>query len=328
MVSCSACFQRWKNQHTNTQNVDSISNPAISVIIPLFNKKETVGRALKSVLSQSFGNFEIIVVDDGSTDGGFSVVENHDDKRIRLIQQENKGVSNARNRGIAESFSEFVAFLDADDEWHPDFLKTVVALKEENSDCNVFATAYKRCNAKGEIENIKIKSVAGQRLDNFFEVASISDPPFCTISVMVNKQSLQQVGGFPEGIYQGEDLLTWARLAVNNKIAYSTEPLSIFHTGETSHMDKPKRIPPENDIVGCELEKLYIKHKEIKGLKNYIGHWHKMRASIYLRLPKSNNLCRKEIRLAKQYYHNKKLTLYQILTYFPYNLRMKLLNRI
>lgn len=303
----------------------------ISVIIPLYNKATTIERAIRSVLNQTVQDFELIVVNNGSTDGSEDVVRTFDDQRITLISQDNQGVSMARNRGIDASNSEWVTFLDADDEWRPTFIETVLRLHEKYEDCNVCATSYQKFNVKGDIQDIKLCKIPegdSFRLDNYFEVASESDPPFCSISVMVKKSALLSIGGFPKGVHQGEDLLTWARLAANNKIAYCREPQSIFYTGETSSMDKPKREPAKDDIVGKELERLYKSFPNLVGLRHYIAKWHKMRASIYLRLPKQAKECRKEVRHAQQWYHNNRLIYYQILSHIPYSLRMKLLKNI
>ena len=310
----------------------------LSVIIPLYNKAATVERAVRSVLNQTVQDFELIVVNNGSTDGGEDVVKQIHDERLRLVEQDNKGVSMARNRGVTESHYDYVAFLDADDEWKPTFLEAVLALKECYPNCSVYATAYQRCDCKGNIQDIKLNRLPQSRikttngiptliLDNYFEVAALSEPPFCSISVMVRKDSLEAIGGFPEGVHQGEDLLTWARLAAMGTIAYCPVPQSVFYTGEQSAMDRPKRIPAEDDVVGRELKKIYS-NKPLPFLDQYIAKWHKMRASIYLRLPHQGHKCRSEIRKSQHWHRNKKLYLYNILTFIPYTLRMKLLKRL
>ncbi len=302
----------------------------ISIVIPLYNKVATIKRTILSVLAQTVQDFELIVVNNGSTDGSDKIVENIHDPRIRLFFQENQGVSMARNRGVEESRGEWIAFLDADDEWRPTFLETVMRLCDKYPDLDVCTTAYQRCNAAGTMFDIRLQNVPQECcfvMDNYFEVAATSDPPFCSISVMVRKTALKTIGGFPEGVHQGEDLLTWARLAANSKIAYCREPQSIFYTGETSTMGKPKRIPAADDPVGKGLEEIFQTHPNLKGIRQYIAHWHKMRASIYLRLPDCSSQCRNEVRISRLWHPNKRLVYYQILSYIPYPLRMKLINR-
>lgn len=303
----------------------------LSVVIPLYNKAATIERAISSVLNQTIQDFELIVVNNGSTDGSEKVVENVTDPRVSLISQENQGVSMARNRGVEAAQSDWVAFLDADDEWKPTFLETVLRLKETYNDCAVYATSYQRCNVAGVVNDIKLQHVPSERdfrMENYFEVAAESDPPFCSISVMVQKEALLSIGGFPQGVHQGEDLLTWARLAANYKIAYCQEPQSIFYTGETSSMGKPKREPAEDDVVGNGLEQLYEEHPDLAGLRQYIAKWHKMRASIFMRMPGKTAQCRFEIRKAQQWHRNKKLILYKIILFLPYSLRLTLLRKV
>jgi len=101
-------------------------SPLVSVIIPLYNKEPYVERALRSVLMQSIQTFEIIVVEGGSTDNSLEKVQRFDDPRITVVQQREKGVSAARNEGVQAARSEFLAFLDADDEWMPGFIETMI----------------------------------------------------------------------------------------------------------------------------------------------------------------------------------------------------------
>lgn len=114
----------------------------ISVIIPLYNKEMYIKRAIDSVLAQTFQDYEIVVIDDGSKDASADVVRNIYDTRIRLIQQTNAGECAARNRAILEARTDLLALLDADDEWKPIFLETVLRLREKYPQAGAYATAY------------------------------------------------------------------------------------------------------------------------------------------------------------------------------------------
>ena len=100
----------------------------ISVVIPLYNKEKQIAKTLQTVLNQTYQNFEIVIVNDGSTDGSVEEVLRISDSRIRLVNQENGGVSAARNRGIDEAKGEYIAFLDADDLWDIDHLEVLYQL--------------------------------------------------------------------------------------------------------------------------------------------------------------------------------------------------------
>lgn len=114
----------------------------ISVIIPLYNKEPIIERSLRSVLLQDHDDFEVIIVDDGSTDGSADVVRSTADSRIVLINQENRGPSSARNTGVGHSHGEWVLFLDADDELLPGALRQFAELTKENTECNFFASPF------------------------------------------------------------------------------------------------------------------------------------------------------------------------------------------
>lgn len=259
----------------------------ISIIIPLYNKEGSIAQALDSVMAQECQDFEVIVVDDGSTDGGAAVVENYGDPRIRLVRQENAGVSAARNRGIEEAKGEYVAFLDADDVWMPGFLSEIVALQREFPQCRAQATNYV-FNSNGVKSPTILRKIpfSGERgvLVNYFEVASCSHPPVCSICVCIERRLLQEIGGFPVGIKSGEDLLTWARVAVRTDWAYSMRAMAQYNLEQVSIKEPPTRVPEEIDVVGAELKVLWKDNPKKVGMKKYLSLWHKMRSSMYMRL--------------------------------------------
>lgn len=259
----------------------------ISIIIPLYNKADSISQALDSVLAQTYPNFEVVVVDDGSTDDGAAVVERYADPRIRLVRQANAGVSAARNKGIAEARGEHVAFLDADDEWMPGFLEEIAALQREYPECKAQATNY-IFNSNGVksptiLRRLPFKGERGV-LTNYFEVASCSHPPMWTSAVCIDRDLLQEIGGFPVGIKSGEDLLTWARIAVRTQWAFSMKAMAQYNLGEG--YDK-KNLPPRRqdagDPVGKALKEIYELYPNLIGFRKYLSHWHKMRASVAIR---------------------------------------------
>lgn len=204
----------------------------VSVVIPLYNKAKHIKITLDSVLTQTYQDFEVIVVNDGSTDGSEKVVMQYNDPRIRLINQENKGVSAARNRGIAEAKGELIAFLDADDEWLPEHLTAVVRLRNKYPECGLYATAYYVVNRKGKkfvpsfygIPQYPWEGI----LSNYFRIALTSDPVW-TSAAAVPKKVFAICGFFPVGIKTGEDIDMWCRIALKFPIAFSTTPNAVYH---------------------------------------------------------------------------------------------------
>lgn len=293
----------------------------ISVVIPLYNKGKSITNTITKVLEQTYHDFEIIVVDDGSTDNGPEEVLKLPDKRIRLIHQENAGVSAARNHGIKEAKYNLIAFLDADDEWMPEYLQTQYMLSLKYPDCSVFACNYQFMDSTGKVTNTRINKVRFSEIDgimeNYFEVASYSHPPLWTSAVVVRKMAIESIGGFPVGVKSGEDLLTWARLASNFQIAYSKRVLAIFHIVGYQYTEKPKRIPAEIDFVGTELKKILKTHPDRIAIRKYISHWHKMRSSIYMRLNMRTRSIKESIIGLKYNIFNYKLYVYIIINLLP-----------
>ncbi len=258
---------------------------AVSVVIPLYNKADSIGRALRSVLGQTMKSFEVVVVDDGSSDHGPAVVHDMADARIKLLGQKNAGVSAARNVGIQAAKADIVAFLDADDEWQPDFLATICSLRAAYSRCAVYATSYAirrgACSRAARLRGLPDGFKRGE-LENYFAVAARSDPPLCASSVAVAKKAVSAVGGFPTGTHSGEDLVTWARLAARYRIAYSTECLATFWAPQDAYA-RPGRVPGKPDLVAAELDCL-LRERRIAGVPEYLAMWHRMRGATFLQL--------------------------------------------
>lgn len=253
----------------------------ISIVIPLYNKAAVICRTMESVKQQIFSDFEILIVNDGSTDDSLSVLmdflsENEAvfKNSVRLIEQENKGVSAARNQGIKEARGEIIAFLDADDEWLPDYLKTIAFLVEKYPECDIFGTAYsfKMNNmiTPASIDYYSFKENEGI-LDNYFTMASKARGPIWTSAVAVRKKAILSIGCFPEGISLGEDVIVWAKLACLYKIAYSKSNLALYRRDSSCYLSVKKNMQPaiKEDYVGIELWRLNCSY-QIKDLDNYV----------------------------------------------------------
>ncbi len=200
----------------------------VTVVIPLFNKASYISRALGSVVGQSYADFECLVVDDGSTDGGGAIVAGFRDPRIRLIPQANAGVSAARNRGLAAAVHDRVAFLDADDEWAPGFLEAglnaYAAVPDLAAVFTNFRTGYRRPPV------LRPDRGACRLLNDYVGFCMANAGAGMTSStVMATRRNLLAIGGFPAGRTHGEDLDTWLRLAWSGPVSYIPEPLAIYH---------------------------------------------------------------------------------------------------
>lgn len=207
-----------------------------SVVIPLYNKEPHIQRALNSVVNQTIQDFEIIVINDGSTDKSADVVKSFSDARIRLINQKNAGVSAARNRGIDEAKSELIAFLDADDEWMPDYLETILRLREKYPYAGLYATSLKTefiDNVLTDKDKELRKLIPNEGLIlNYFKVnlKDISHKDiFYTSSVTVPKNVFSELGGFQTGFWWGEDVDMWGRIALRHPFAYSSQVCAIYY---------------------------------------------------------------------------------------------------
>ena len=205
-----------------------------SVVIPLYNKDAYITQTLNSVLNQTYQNFEIIVVNDCSTDNSISKVKAVHDNRIKIIEHsENKGLSASRNTGIKAATHPYIAFLDADDHWDSIYLETIGNLIKEYPNEYVFATRYRE-NFKGKKFEPKSKIPLSSKeksliVNDFFKV-NLGRLILTQSCVVVNKSVFQQVGNYDENVTFAEDIDFFIRCFSVYNLAYYND---IYHTQNT-----------------------------------------------------------------------------------------------
>lgn len=206
-----------------------------SVIMPLYNKEPYVEKAIQSVLAQTFLDYELIVMDDGSEDGSFEVakkvIETHGN--CHIYRQQNAGVSVARNIGVALSQGTYLCFLDADDWWEPTFLEEMSRLVEEFPDAGIYGANYTIVNEtkhKTRVAEIGVEEGFERGYINYCEAyAKTMYMPLTSISVAMPRSVFDEMKGFPKGIKLGEDFLLWIRIALKYKVAFLNKPLAYYN---------------------------------------------------------------------------------------------------
>lgn len=269
----------------------------ISIVIPLYNKAHTIVNTLRTVFAQTYQDFEIVIVNDGSTDNGVEVIRRYyPDERIRIISQENQGVSVARNRGIEEACSEYIALLDGDDEWHPEYLQIMVKHIQNNPQCGLFFCGF---IAQGKSTSSCIipkgyENYAGE-INLFHNVAIFGQTSGCIIKKSIFDKTHRYI---PHMIYH-EDYLVSQAIALISPVFYCGIPLNKYRgnvPGQTtqnsnspqalksklmyynlSMEDSLKVSPKGNKFLNVYLRyflrhdfKLKLLHKEYKGLQDII----------------------------------------------------------
>jgi len=199
-----------------------------SIVIPLYNKEKDIEATLQSVLEQSHSDFEIVLVDDGSKDNGVAKAEGVSDDRIKIFSKKNEGVAIARNFGVAKANNEFIAFLDADDYWHPTHLEDINTLIEKHPNAQWFATAYEKnfnTNLLVPFDGPIMKSTnAYVSVSNYFENCLI-DSISWTSAMCFKKTFFDRLNGFDTAITHGagEDTDLWIRAALKEPLAFCTK---------------------------------------------------------------------------------------------------------
>ncbi|WP_323789477.1 glycosyltransferase family A protein [Psychroserpens sp.] len=243
--------------------------PYFSIIIPLYNKERHITDTLNSVWSQSFADYEVIVINDGSTDHSLEKVETLKDERLNIYSIKNKGVSYARNYGISKAKSDLIVFLDADDLWLEHHLQDLKDLYEQYPGCGMYCTGYDKKSEqvvipskfKGISEKIAWKGI----VDDYFYSSQMSSIAW-TSAVMIPKTTFDNIGHFNTAYNSGEDTDLWIRIALEFPVAFSNT-VSAIHNLSSEHKITDLKLSARHHIDFNWFQK---EEKENESLKKYL----------------------------------------------------------
>jgi len=284
--------------------------PFFSVIIPLYNKEELIHETISSVLNQTYKNFEIIVVNDGSTDNSLKVVNDISDPRINVLEQENLELSQARNNGVKISKYDYIAFLDADDLWCSNYLECICNLIYEYNNSYVFATKSKPWYKK-HIPNLLCNSSEVKSYRLISDCFKIRENIFSYSSIVFHKQVFNKIGFFNPDVTFGEEEDLTIRLFLNYDLAYSNNGLVYYRKGLKNQLTTPnskfqKIIPDYNK---------YLNDKNRSSLSPYLDFIH-FKLVVLFKMERNYDL----VKFYKQKISAKNLTFIQkIKFYLPIN---------
>ncbi|TXD83340.1 glycosyltransferase family 2 protein [Subsaximicrobium wynnwilliamsii] len=246
-------------------------SPLFSIVIPLYNKANEISQTLESVFKQTLKEFEIIIVNDGSTDNSLLEVQKFEDKRISIFTTENKGVSHARNFGIEKAKAPLIAFLDADDLWYPHHLENLKQLYQTYPNCGMYCKAYEKSYLGRHIVAAKFNGLESDFegiVPDYFE-NSLIDAIAWTSATAIPKIVFKTYGVFDTNLKSGQDTDLWMRVALNEPIAFSKN-ISAIHvlTGQEHHLSQSKHRVDRLKL----LNKFKEAEKSSKSLKKYMDY--------------------------------------------------------
>lgn len=235
--------------------------PEVSVVIPTYNSAQFLGEALQSVSDQTFKDYEIIVVDDGSTDHTKQIIDKYNGK-IRYIFQENGGPAKARNSGIKASSGKYIAFLDADDVWEPTKLEKQVRMFHRCPEVAMIFTENSCYSENGVYQNSMGKRerlMKGDVAKNIFLRSGVVTP-----TVIVKKEIFNKIGVFEEELCMGEDDNMWVRIATDFKVSLIDEPLVKVRA-------HPRRVTGDKTrLLECVQTNIELLSQRYRGVKEKI----------------------------------------------------------
>ncbi len=253
---------------------EKINMRTFSVIMPVYNKEHLVAASIESVLNQTYPQFELICVDDGSKDNSLQVIQSFKDNRIQVISQENGGESVARNRGIKAARNEYIAFLDSDDLWLPDYLEKMNNLIDYYPDADVFGCSYLHTLVEeGTLE----KAIAEKKnntdiyIENYFDFVLNHEQSLTASTTTLRKKVLAKVGEFPIGLRNWVDLDLWARVGLYYNVAFTERVCAIYNDvpGSVSKV-KAKLHAPTFDNYREYMKAPDITENRKKSFREYV----------------------------------------------------------
>jgi len=301
-----------------------IMNRKISVIIPLFNKGPYIARAIESVLHQTIQNFEIIVIDGKSQDDGPKIVYDFHDPRIHFLMQSGKGVSNARNEAVIYAKNNYIAFLDADDEWMPKHLETILRLIEKHPDAGMYTTARNEQTKDGKTQWPDYNYIPNPPweglLPDYFKSGALGTYPVIASTVVIPRKIFDEMGGFPEGYWYGEDADLFGKIALKYKVAFSWELGVIYHwdaLNRASDKEFPRDVEePFVKTARTALKNGNVPAELIDSLNEYISRKEIVRAKINIYVGNSK-IAQNILKNCNTRWHNKEKMKLLILAKIP-----------
>lgn len=239
-----------------------------SVILPVYNKANFLKDSINSILNQSFKDFELIIVNDGSTDQSLDVIKQFSDQRIKLYNQDNLGASAARNKGIEMADSEWIALLDADDIWLKHHLEEIHQTILKLPKARLVSTAYKIQLTDNYFKNpIYSKTIPKgiNYIENYFEY-SLVDPLLWTSTLAFKKSTFNSIGGFDSQLKTGQDIDLIIRFALKYKLGYNPE-ITLIYKKQTEHNLSSESALEEKYKYIKKHQKSELQHR---GLKHYL----------------------------------------------------------
>ena len=228
-----------------------------SVIIPLYNKAPYVRKALETVCAQTYRDYEIIVINDGSTDNSAIIAEEFlnsvDGISYKILQQKNAGVAAARNNGVAQANGDYLAFLDADDWWEPTYLERMAQLIEDYPDAGLYASNYVYYKPGKTHVALNIPTGYINYPKAYYESGAM---PVWTGATIIPKVVFDEMGGFPVGIKLGEDFLLWAKIALQYKVAFLHEALAWYNNDVPVNLRATRNLHHPNNHMLFRMDNI------------------------------------------------------------------------